>query len=218
MAALIGFIAAFLSSMPVAGPIAALVVTRSIGGRYRSAFMLAIGSGLAESCYAFLALYGFASFVVEYPVIRPVSKALAAVILLVLGYFFTRHKSPDPSEQRGRPPRDTAWGSFLLGLSITAMNPTLIVTWSGFAPMLDATGIVDLTPSMALPFAFGVCTGTIAWFAFLVGVIRRYKDRFQQETLDRVIQWMGWALIGLGLYFTYNFVVYLVDSPVPASG
>ncbi len=90
MAALVGLLAAFIASMPVAGPVAALIVRHSLEGRSRSALMLGLGTGLAEGVYAFLALWGFSTFLADYPIIIPISKVVAAVILIGLGFWFTR--------------------------------------------------------------------------------------------------------------------------------
>jgi len=90
IAALAGLIAAFLASMPVAGPVAALVVRNALEGRSRSALMLSFGTAIAEAIYAFLALWGFATLLGEYPIIVPISKAVAAFMLIGLGFWFTR--------------------------------------------------------------------------------------------------------------------------------
>ena len=78
MAVLAGIVAAFIASMPVAGPVAALIVRHALEGRPRSALMLGLGTGLAEGIYAFLALWGFSTFLADYPIIIPISKIVAA--------------------------------------------------------------------------------------------------------------------------------------------
>lgn len=90
IAALTGLGSAFIASMPVAGPVAALVVRHALEGRPRSALMLGLGTGLAEGLYAFLALWGFTTFLSDYPIVIPISKVVAALILVGLGIWFTR--------------------------------------------------------------------------------------------------------------------------------
>ena len=48
IAALSGLVAAFIASMPVAGPVAALIVRHALEGRARSGVALGCGTGLAE--------------------------------------------------------------------------------------------------------------------------------------------------------------------------
>lgn len=90
IAVLVGYVAAFVASMPVAGPVAALIVRHALEGRSRSALMLAMGTGLAEGLYALLALWGFSTVLEDWPAIIPISKAVAAVILIALGIVFAR--------------------------------------------------------------------------------------------------------------------------------
>lgn len=95
-AALAGLIAAFIASMPVAGPVAALIVRHALEGRPKNALALGFGTGLAEGTYAFLALWGFSTFLADYPIVVPISKIVAAVILIGLGVWFTRFVPETP--------------------------------------------------------------------------------------------------------------------------
>ena len=60
-----GFVCGFVGAIPVAGPIAAMVVERSIIGRFKAAIWLGVGSAVAAGGYAALAVFGF-SFLVDY--------------------------------------------------------------------------------------------------------------------------------------------------------
>lgn len=209
-ALLIGFPFGFFGSMPVAGPIAVLVFSRAIDNRFKSGLMIAAGAAIAESIYAFLAYWGFSSFLIQYPWIDPVSRALAAVILIGLGVAFALKKDSDEAP----PPveREGLFGAFMLGFSITALNPTFIATWTAAATMLYSTGILEFTPANAMPFSLSVCAGIVAWFALLIWLIRRFKSRFRRRTLTKVVRYMGWFLIAVGIYFAYKFVAYLVET------
>lgn len=207
-ALIIGVLFGFIGSMPVAGPIAVLVFARAIEGRYRSGLYIAFGCGLAESAYACLAFWGFSTLLADHEWVVPVSRGVAAVILFGLGLVFARRGTggsmPAVTEQER--PAEGRWGSFALGLSITALNPTLIATWSAAATTLFSTGLVSFEPHLAAPFGVGALSGIIGWFALLLGLVRRYKGRFSTETLDRVIRVMGIFLIALGLWFAWVFV------------
>ena len=68
---LFGVVFGTLGSIPVAGPISALVVTRGIQGRFRAANYIALGGALPEAVYAFLVFWGFSNFVDDYPLVQP---------------------------------------------------------------------------------------------------------------------------------------------------
>jgi threonine/homoserine/homoserine lactone efflux protein len=207
-AALIGFLAGFVGSMPVAGPIAILVFGRGLEDRTRSAIYLAVGAALAESVYAYLAFWGFGELLASYEWIDPVSRGLAAVLLTVLGLRFAlKRNTPEPVVT----PPDPAIGnkrSFLLGMTITALNPTLVATWGAAVTFLYSLHVVEFGWGRALPFSIGVCLGISAWFVVLLWLLARYKSRFRRATLERVIRIMGMVLTGLGLLFAVRFAAY----------
>jgi threonine/homoserine/homoserine lactone efflux protein len=210
LAAVLGFAFGFVGSIPVAGPIAALVVTRGIQGRYRDGAYISLGGGIAEAVYAFLAFWGFATYLTDYPIVIPISRAVAAVILMVLAVVFFRWQpSQAPSAE---PPRDSPFGSFMLGASICALNPTLIATWSGVVTTLYSTELIDFQGRQALPFALGVALGIASWFGTLLGLIRRYRARFSQLMLARMVRVIGVLLLALALWFAWRFIAYVAGS------
>ncbi len=208
----VGFLFGFIGSMPVAGPIALLVFARAVEGRFESGLWVAVGCALAESTYAWLAFWGFSTFLTEYDWIVPLSRGVAAVILVGLGVVFARRSGGTSLADDGRPVPVGRFRNFSLGLSITALNPTLIATWSAAATTLFSTGLVSFEPQLAAPFGIGACAGIFGWFALLIHLVRRYQSRFSTETLDRVIRVMGWFLVLLGLWFAWVFVDGLIEG------
>lgn len=207
-AALVGFAIGFVTSMPVAGPISLLVFSRGLEGRNHAGVYLAIGSAIAESMYAYLAFWGFSTLLAAHSWIEPASRGLTAVLLTALGIRFTRIKTTAPEGEQKLVQKVGIKRSFLLGLTITALNPTLIATWSAGVAMLHSFDLVAFGPSLALPFAAGVCCGSAGWFAVLLSLLRRYKSRFPAQTLDRTLRVMGVFAIALGIYFGVRFVFY----------
>jgi len=207
LAAVIGFLFGFIGSMPVAGPIAVLVFARAVEGQMRAAVAVAAGGALAEGAYAFLAFWGFTALLARYELVVPLSKAVAAVLLLVLGALFIRRRE----EAKPTPRRSAGWGGgFFLGFSIAALNPTLIATWAGATTTLFSTGLVRFTPAMAGPFAAAAGSGIVAWFVVLVLLVRRYRGRFSPATLQRVLQVTGVLLIAIGLWFAVDVARFLL--------
>jgi len=208
IALLIGFLFGFIGSIPVAGPIAALVLARALAARFRAACAIAIGAAVAESGYAFLAFWGFSTLLLKVPVILPISRAAAAVILVSLGIALA-WKEAELRESE-EPERDGLIGSLLLGFTICALNPTLLATWTAAAATLASSGLLKITPGLAIPFALAACVGIISWFGLLLLGVRRYRDRFRPETLAKGVRIIGVAVALLGLYFAYLFVASVI--------
>lgn len=211
IAALIGFCFGFFGSVPVAGPIAALVLQRGLVGRFRAGALIGVGAAVAEAGYAFLAFWGFATFLVKYPLVEPISRLLAALILVGLGVSFARYAGARASNDKR--PEDTTLGSLTLGFTITALNPTLIATWTAATTTLYSTDLIELHPSSAPVFAAGTLVGIAGWFGLLTTLLRRYRGRFNEQTLAKVVRGVGWFIVLLGLWFGYRFVEYALGSP-----
>lgn len=210
VAALIGFAFGFFGSIPVAGPIAALVLKRGLTGRFKSAALVGLGGAFAEAAYACLAFWGFSTFLTRYPVIEPISQAVAAAILIGLGVSFARYKGAKDTTETNK--NDGAWSSFFLGFTITALNPTLIVTWTGATTFLFASKLVSLEPAASIPFSLGALFGISSWFALLTWLLRRYAGRFDQNKLDRSVRIVGALILALGLWFAVRAVRYFAGA------
>jgi threonine/homoserine/homoserine lactone efflux protein len=206
--ALVGFVFAFVGSMPIAGPIAAIVLERGLRGRVRSAIAVGAGCALAESGYAFLALWGFSTFLAENPYIEGASRLLACGLLLGLGTMFLRYRGAQRTGDR--PGGDTALKSLSLGFGITALNPTLIATWTGATTMLHSTGMLRLEPRMAAPFALGAMLGTAGWSALFATMLGRLGARFDDRGLTRAVRLSGALVMGVGLVLLARFAQGLI--------
>lgn len=198
----IGWLFGFVGSMPLAGPIAVIVFITVLEGRGRRALYVGLGCALAEAGYAALAFWGFSTLLAEHPIVLPVSRAVAAVILIALGVVFVRRQS-EPT--RERPDEGRRRGAFVLGFSITALNPTLIGTWAGATAVLFSTDLVPLQPAYSMLWGFSAGAGIASWYLVLIKLVERFRSRFHIQTLDKAVRVMGLVLIGFGVWFAWLF-------------
>ena len=205
-AAIAGFIAGFVGSMPVAGPIAVLVVARSLQDRVREAILIGWGACLPEATYAFLAYWGFSAFLADQPWVVPVSRGVGTVILLFLAVALVRYQPPaDPDLAPVPVPRKGA-GSFMLGFSIAALNPTLIVTWAAVLSLVASLDLMDMSPEKAWPFSIAAAIGMGTWCFFMASIVNRFRTRLSQDVIIRVHRVMGVLVFGLAVFFAVAFV------------
>lgn len=210
LVALFGFCFGFVGSVPVAGPIAVLVLSRGLEERHRAGLLIAVGAAIAEGFYAFLAFYGFGALLSELSWITPVSRGAGAIILLVLGVVFLRTPRPRDAGRLDARPVGEGRRAALLGFTVTAMNPTLIATWTAAVTTLFGTGWITFSPRAAAVFGGGAMLGIVAWFATLLTVIRKLNRHFQPSLLERVRRAMGVFLLLLSGYFAAIFIAYFV--------
>jgi threonine/homoserine/homoserine lactone efflux protein len=213
VALLVGLVLSFFSSMPIAGPIAVLVLSKGLDDKPRSGVFVAIGAALCESLYAGLAFLGLTAMLERYPLLLPVSRILGCIILVGLGVYFIARKPTKQREEKKAEeadkasPATSAFRSFFLGLSITAVNPTLLVTWTAAVSAAHGAGLLRVNELDALPFAGGVLIGIIAWFATLLKLLTRFRKRLRPESLDRAIKVIGVLLVLAGVGFGVRTVV-----------
>ncbi len=205
---IIGFVLSFIGSMPIAGPIAVLVLSKGLEHRHRAGFFIAMGAAVAEAIYAFLAFWGFSKVLARFPIVMPASRLVGCALLIVLGIYLVvrKPKSPEHAEHHDR---SNAVGArnILVGFSMTAVNPTLIVTWTAAVSATNASGLIELTPGHAVPFAIGVCAGIILWFASMLSVLKKFRHKMRYDRMNAVIRAMGVILVVSGLVFGVRALV-----------
>jgi len=200
--ALAGLLFGFMGSIPVAGPVAILVVTRSLNGQARSGILVGVGSALSEATYAFLAYLGFSVFLADLPLIVPISRAVATLILLVLGVLLLRYRPPEALAA----PRTRLAGSLALGFTISALNPTLIVTWTAALGMVASMDLVEFERQGSLAFALGVALGIASGYLLVGLLVDHFRERFSTRTILRIHRFMGLFVLGLAALFAVAFL------------
>ena len=201
---LIAFAFGFIGSMPLTGPIAVLVFSECLEGHYGVALRVGLGAALAEAGYAAFAFWGFTRFFAEHPTVLPVSKGLSALLLTVLGVYFARW-SPNEPGASGPGSARRAKG-FALGFSVSALNPTLLGTWSAAVAFLYARQLVRFTPLGALPFGLAAGAGVAGWQVCGVGLLRRYTHRFPRRAMTWSVRVMGVLLLVGAVFSGMDFV------------
>jgi len=197
LTAVIGFLFGYIGSMPVAGPISVLVLHLGLARDPRHAFYVAVGGAAAEGLYALVAFWGLSAALARYPFLLPAAKVIGALILVALGVVMLLHRMRGATP-RTQPASGGGRRSLLLGFLITALNPSLIITWTAAVAALNATGLLAMSRDQALPFAAAVCCGIITWFATLLWLVAKWRSRMGIGALGRFMKAMGSALVAVG--------------------
>ncbi|MCF8258882.1 MAG: LysE family translocator [Flavobacteriales bacterium] len=209
IAALLGLVLGFLGSMPVAGPIALLVVRKGVKEEYDEGAAIALGASVPEAVYCGLALFGFDFLFERYPIVESASQVLGGILLLVLGIGFMLMK-PREEDLKTLLPKKGRWAApFMTGFTVAAFNPTLMVTWSGVAAVLYAM-MGAFTELEMIAFPIGVGLGNFLWFAVLLSLMQRHRARFSQRAIVSAIRVIGAAIVLLGLWMLANSSLRLI--------
>jgi threonine/homoserine/homoserine lactone efflux protein len=202
LALVVGIALGFVGSIPVAGPISLLVFAQGVARRYQNALAIAAGGAAAEGLYACFAFWGYGQLLAKYPFIRPISQALGALLLIGIGVAFAWRREPPASEPAT--PADRKRRGVLLGFTLTALNPTLLVTWTAASSTLLSSGVLITEPKRALLFALGVVVGIVAWFGVLLALLHHFRDRFRKQTLHGVVRVIGVIVACVGMVMAWE--------------
>lgn len=200
---LVAFAFGFVGSMPLTGPVAVIVVSRSVQKHFGLAVRISLGAALAESLYAGIAFWGFATFLARHPLILPITHGVSAVVLGAIGIYFARWRVPEQGEQAEKPHH---FKGFLLGFTVSALNPTLLATWSAAVAVLYSRQLITFSGLLAIPFGLAAGAGVAGWELLLIELVRRYNARFPRRALTWVVRGMGIMLIAVAVYAAVDFI------------
>ncbi|KAL3660081.1 hypothetical protein V7S43_015003 [Phytophthora oleae] len=215
-----GFCFGFLGSVPIAGPTSAMVLKLGIQGKYSAALTIAVGGAISEATYAGIAFWGFGSFLAGAKFLLPVSKVLGAIMFTLIGLVFLKADmkpslDPDVEASHGkgvRRPQGEVLKNILMGLTMSGINPALLASYTGAIASVYGTGMLEFTLFLAVVFAIGVCCGVSTWFYLLLSLLKKYKQRLKNHTIDLIMRGLGCFLLTLGLLCAKSSLDYFLSA------
>lgn len=199
VAAVLGTVIAFFGSVPIAGPLAVLVLERSVTGRRAEGLFIAFGGALAEAVVAFgVALLFPLLFALSHTVVT-VSRIAGAAIVALIGLVLLVHP-----EVLRRPPATKRSGSFVTGLVLSGVNPTLVATWTVVVATLNSHGLLGRSAAAAAFFGLGVGAGVTGWFSLMVLLSAKAEEYMQGRRYTHTIRALGLILVCAGGYLIFR--------------
>ncbi len=195
----LGVLLGAVGSVPVAGPVSALVVHRGMAGRVREGAALALGASVMGASYCALALSGRELVVDRWPGAGQALQAWgAAIAVLVGGYlvFFVRLKCPLSGNEMDL--GGGTWRHFALGSSLVALNPGVVVSWSVVVAMMHAAQLRIGGLAAQTAFVLGVGLGVLGWFGAVLLLFRHMRSHFPASVLQGVLRLLDAVLMIAG--------------------
>jgi threonine/homoserine/homoserine lactone efflux protein len=193
LVALVGALLAYVAALPVTGPGSALVADAALRGDFARALWIGIGLALPDGAYAGLAFFGAGAALQGVGVVKVLSHLAASLVLFGVGWKLWSTPLDRPVVRAG------GHRAFLLGVSVAAFNPTLLVTWGTVSALVVGGGYAHGEGREAVAFGTGVAVGAVAASITLAALFARLRTHVGEHGMRRVTRAVAVLLGGLGL-------------------
>ena len=191
-----GFIIGICASVPV-GPIAILVIQKTIGKGRQAGFVTGLGASVVDTIYAIIALFAlaFAQRIIDKH--ENIILLVGGVILVLIGISMALS---NPFRKRRKDTGKPKFSSkdFLQAFAMGISNPMAIfVIFALFAFF----GIADQTPRTwhVAPIVLSVSAGSVVYWFALSSAISHFSNKFRLRTLLWLSRVMGAMVIIIGI-------------------
>lgn len=128
---ILGLLAGFFFSVPIAGPISILITSNALKGKLRYCLRTAFGGAVIEIFYVFVAIYGLTALYTYYQKAIPIILIVGSVFLLFVAYkiFNTSLKLDQLGNKSKIKSKYANRGGLRAGLILNISNPSLFLGW-----------------------------------------------------------------------------------------
>lgn len=198
-----GFLVGVCASAPI-GPIAILVVQKSLSNGHKSGFVSGLGASVVDTLYASIAIFALAfaqKFIDDHHNVILLAGGAVLVLVGVSMAFSDPFRKMKSNEEPGVSPKDFGQ-AVAMGLS----NPMAIfVMFTLFAFF----GLADEAPHnwSVTPIILSVSLGSVSYWFSISWLLSRFRKTFRMRTIlwisritGAIIVIIGIALLGQGLF------------------
>lgn len=129
----VGLIAGFLFSMPIAGPVSILITSKALNGKLRYCTIFTIGASFADLIYVFGAVYGITKLYNFYKPAIPYILLGGSFIIIYIGFKIIKTRLDlEHIDDKPKIPVKVVkreGGAFYTGFMVNFLNPTLFFGW-----------------------------------------------------------------------------------------
>ncbi|MEK3990806.1 LysE family transporter [Robertmurraya sp. FSL R5-0851] len=185
------------------GPINAAQMDKSIKHGFLNAWVLGLGSVIADIIYMLLVFLGFSQFI-EIPIVK--------MFLWLFGFFVLVYTGVEGLIGAGKivlsnGNRDASLSkSFFTGFFMSISNPLTILFWLGIYGSVLAKTTTMYEHTELLYFSSAIILGLVIWDVCMAAVASSFRKLLTTKLLTIITIISSISLIGFGLYFGFEAV------------
>ena len=198
-----GFAVGMCASAPI-GPIAILVVQKSLSKGHKAGFVSGLGASVVDTMYAFIAIFALAfaqSFIEEH---KNIILLVGGAVLIAVGFsmaFSNPFRKLKADGESSVSPKDFGQ-AVALGLSNPMAVFVMFTLFAFFGLANDAPHTWSVTPII-----LAVSAGSVTYWFLMSWLLSRFRGNFRMRTIlwisritGALIVIIGIALLGQGLF------------------
>lgn len=183
-----------MSAIPM-GPVAVLILRRTVQNGPRSGLVVLAGLLIAEAIYLVFFLVGLGELILGTSFLRHAIFLLGAGLLLYIGTSALRsHQTPDV------PPIRPSGSLFREGFLLTITNPAIMLIFASLLGSARAAFGEELVRTHKVTLLIAMEIGCALWFLILVAMLVRLPPRLVEVVRRFANQASAWVLCGFGVW------------------
>lgn len=206
------FLVGFAASVPV-GPVAILVVQKTLSKGYRAGFITGLGASVVDTLYAVIAVFALAATQEFLNAHELVILLAGGAILVGIGLSMAL-KDPFRKVRSDGTSKASAT-DFLQALFMTLSNPGAVFV---MLALFAFFGITDNSPESwkVAPILLSVAGGSVTYWFLISWGLGRFRDKFTMNTLLWTSRVMGAlvVIIGIALLTQALFEIIFHGAPI----
>lgn len=183
------------------GPVNSARLDKGIKNGFWHAWMVGVGSMLADACLMLLVYMGMVNFI-HIPVVQIFLWLFGGFVLIysgVEGIISVNSLSLDFYRNR-----DSLLKCFTSGFLLSISSPLSILFWLGIYGSILAKTASSYDTSSLLVYSGMIFIGLTCWDLFVAGLTTGFRRFLNKNSLTFISITSGLSLIGFGIYFGYQ--------------
>lgn len=196
---LISYIVLGLTLAAPIGPVNSARLDKGIRNGFWHAWVVGVGSLLADACFMLLIYLGVVHFL-NIPMVQVFLWLFGGFVLIYSGIesVFRVNKLKLSQDYRSK---DSLVSCFLLGFFMSITSPLSILFWLGIYGSILAKTATTIGTSHLLLYSCMIFIGLTIWDLCVAGMTSGLRRSLNEKSLNGISIISGISLIGFGLYF-----------------
>jgi L-lysine exporter family protein LysE/ArgO len=182
------------------GPINAAQLDRGIKSGFWHAWIIGLGSVVADIVYMCAVYLGMVQFI-EIPLVKAFLWLFGCFVLVYTGIESITSASQLRTDGRHESRQDSYIKTFTTGFFMSISNPLTILFWLGIYGSILAKTSATLETNQLIIYSFAIILGLLIWDLTMATVASSFRKLLTTSVLKTISILSGLSLLGFGVYF-----------------